>query len=140
MQFVSREAFIPETNQMKIFHKWKIVETLHRYFIFFQGNTLGAKLRWKFYLLLENKLTKFMGNLTIVFSYSAWKIGDECGCFLVSYSVWIHFSKHCLFLDTMLLSKSILVYIISNIQMSMKYFPGSDWLNLMYSNSWVEHQ
>lgn len=54
MLFVSREAFIPETNQMKTFHKWKTVETVHRYFIFFQGNMLGAKLRWKFYLLLEN--------------------------------------------------------------------------------------
>lgn len=81
-----------------------------------------------------------MGNLTIVFSYSAWKTGDECGYSLISHSVWSHFSKHYLFRDTMLLSNSILVYIISNMQMSMKYFPGSDRLNLMYSNSWVEHQ
>lgn len=76
-----------------------------------------------------------MGNLAIVLlQCMKKKIDDECIYFPISYTVWSDFSQHYLFLDTMLLSKPVLVYIISNIQMARKYFPGLDRSNLMYTN------
>jgi len=66
------------------------------------------------------------------------KIDDECIYSLSSHTLWSDFSKKYIFLNTTLLSKSILVHIISKMQMARKYFPGPDRPNLMCSRSCVD--